>query len=107
MTNPNGAGTIHFTTNGADPRLDGGAINTAGGAQSGTSVVLAATTTVKARVLNGSSWSALTDYTFLVDTVPASAANLVISEIDFRPGAASIRKSWPASPTGTISNTSS
>ncbi len=46
-----------------------------------------ATTTVSARVLNGGEWSALTVATFVVGTVPASAANLVVSEIHYHPAA--------------------
>jgi hypothetical protein len=48
---------------------------------------LAATTTIKTRVYDGSIglWSPLTEATFLVNVVPASAANLVVSEISYHP----------------------
>ncbi len=39
----------------------------------------------KARVLSGTTWSALNDAAFFVDTVPASSVNLVISELNYHP----------------------
>ena len=42
-------------------------------------------TTVKARVLNGVEWSALEETTFFVNTAPASADNLVVSEFSYNP----------------------
>jgi hypothetical protein len=44
---------------------------------------------VKARVLSGNEWSAITEATFLVDVIPAEPANLVISKIHYRPAAPS------------------
>lgn len=44
-------------------------------------------TEIKARVYDGSKWSPLTSGSFFVDTIPASADNLVISEINYRPSA--------------------
>lgn len=40
---------------------------------------------VRARVFDGNRWSPLTQANLTVDAVPASAANLVISEINYRP----------------------
>jgi hypothetical protein len=40
---------------------------------------------VRARVYDGSKWSPVTSATFIVDTIPASAANLVVSEFDYHP----------------------
>jgi len=40
---------------------------------------------IKARVFDGSKWSPLTDSLFIVDTTPASASNLVVSELNYRP----------------------
>jgi hypothetical protein len=45
---------------------------------------IASTTTVKARSFDGNEWSALTEATFLTG-VPASADNLVISEVFYNP----------------------
>ncbi len=46
---------------------------------------LPATTTVKARVLHNGAWSALNEATFLVNSQPASATNLKITEVDYQP----------------------
>ena len=40
---------------------------------------------ITARTLDGSDWSAPAEAYFLVDTVPANASNLVISELHYRP----------------------
>ncbi len=78
-----GTGTVYYTLDGTDPRLRGGAV--AGGAQSYTTAVpLTASTVVKSRSLSGSVWSALAEAAFQISP-PASAANLVISEIHYNP----------------------
>jgi len=46
--------------------------------------------TVSSRVLEAGNWSALNAATFYVDLVPASSANLVISEIHYRPASPSV-----------------
>jgi hypothetical protein len=49
-------------------------------------VILTQTTQVKARVRdNSGNWSPLTDYNFVVDSVPASASNIVVSELNYNP----------------------
>lgn len=83
------AGAIYFTTNGEDPRAPGGAINAAGGATVYTGpVAVAKSARVKARVWDGTNWSALTE-AYFTTAAPASAANLIITEINYnpRPGA--------------------
>lgn len=87
ISNPNAgaAGTVYFTLDGSDPRLEGGAISPAAIIYTSTPVVLSASKTVNARVLNGSTWSALNSAYFSVGAVPASAANLVISEVNYNP----------------------
>ena len=79
ITNP-GSGTIWYTTNGEDPRLPGGSTNP--NATSGSSVILNQSTRVQARVLNGGTWSALTDATFAVGPI---AQNLRITELMYNP----------------------
>ncbi|MDG2122781.1 MAG: CotH kinase family protein, partial [Verrucomicrobiales bacterium] len=44
---------------------------------------------VKTRARDGATWSALTEATFYVDLVPASPANLAITEVHYRPAAPS------------------
>ena len=80
------AGTIYYTTNGEDPRAVGGAINTGGGAATYPpgGLVLTQTANVRSRVWDGTNWSALTEALFIVG-VPATAAQLVITEINYNP----------------------
>ncbi|HEV8293465.1 MAG TPA: lamin tail domain-containing protein, partial [Tepidisphaeraceae bacterium] len=69
MTNP-GAGTIYYTTDGSDPRLVGGGLNGGAIAYSDT-INLTQSTNVRARVLNGSTWSAIIDAKFIIGPPPA------------------------------------
>jgi hypothetical protein len=49
-------------------------------------VILNSSTQVKARVLDANgNWSPVTDFNFIVDAVPASAANIVVSELNYNP----------------------
>ncbi|QDU88931.1 CotH protein [Pirellulimonas nuda] len=67
--NPNAAvqGTIYYTTDGTDPRLIGGSVNSASASVFAGAVQLpGGETTVKARILRDGQWSALTDATFSV-----------------------------------------
>ncbi|MCX6952477.1 MAG: CotH kinase family protein [Verrucomicrobia bacterium] len=41
--------------------------------------------TVRTRIKNGATWSPLTEATFVSEAVPASAANLVVSELHYHP----------------------
>ena len=61
MNNPNGGGTVYYTTDGADPRSLGGA--TAGTVYSGP-VTLSDDTRVRARVLESGTWSPEIDVNF-------------------------------------------
>ncbi len=78
------AGTIWFTTDGNDPRV---AYDTTGSrtatAQAYTAPVgINATTTVKARCLSGTTWSALMEQTF---TVGAALPRVRITELNYNP----------------------
>jgi hypothetical protein len=78
ITNPNGVGTIYYTTDGRDPRAEGGAVQ----GTAGNSVTINFPTTVKARVLNtNGQWSPLTEAFF--DS--GVTAPLIISEIMYHP----------------------
>ncbi len=83
ITNPNGTGTIYYTTNGADPRAIGGASTpgTNGGTTS-KDVSISSSVTVRARILTGSTWSALTEATF---SLPQDFTTLKVSEIMYNP----------------------
>lgn len=74
--------TVHYTTDGSDPRLTGGDINPAAVAlPPGSSLSLTGSTLLKARTLaDNGEWSALTEATFTID-----ASNLQITEIMYHP----------------------
>jgi hypothetical protein len=58
LSNPNSAGTIYYKTDGTDPRLSGGGLDPAATAYAGP-LTINAVTDLRARVLNGTQWSAL------------------------------------------------
>jgi len=83
-----GSGTIHYTTDGSDPRLDGGAISpNAITLSSGNAIPVSVGSLVKARARIGSIWSALNEGTFFVGPI-ADSSNLVISELMYNPAGA-------------------
>jgi hypothetical protein len=61
-------GQIYYTSNGVDPRASGGGISTSA-VRYAAAVKLLVSTTVKARILNGTKWSALTDARFLIESI--------------------------------------
>ncbi len=86
ISNPNSpTGTLYYSINGADPRDIGGGLN-ASALTGGSSipVTLTGTATVRARVLNGSIWSPLTEAQYFVGVL-ANASNLVVSKIHYNP----------------------
>jgi len=75
--------TIYYTLDGSDPRLPGGAVNTPGAQEySGGNINLTQTTHLKARVLDGGTWSALSEAIFAVGPV---TDNLRITEMMYHP----------------------
>ncbi|MHC4095219.1 MAG: lamin tail domain-containing protein [Planctomycetota bacterium] len=82
ITNPGGSGVIWYTTNGEDPRLPGGAVNLAHATTYSVSLNLSKSTNLKARVLDGITWSALNEAVYGVGPV---AENLRITEIMYHP----------------------
>jgi len=77
-----GPGTIYYTLDGSDPRLPGGAVNTAAVFTYTGPINITQTTRIKARSISGSTWSALTEAVFAVGPV---AENLRITEIMYHP----------------------
>ena len=77
-------GTFYYTIDGTDPRLEGGEV-----AQSAIDYVDGVTvpnsTLIRARTFDSEKWSALNEAFFYVESVPATSANLVISEIMYHP----------------------
>ncbi|MCW5553654.1 MAG: chitobiase/beta-hexosaminidase C-terminal domain-containing protein [Verrucomicrobiae bacterium] len=83
LSNPNGSGTIYYTTNGSDPRAPGGAI--AGMAYTGP-IVLSQTAAVQARVRSTTgAWSPVIEASFIVPPpaptfLPAGSADWTLNE---------------------------
>jgi hypothetical protein len=78
-----GASTVYYTNDGTDPREAW--TSSARGTLYTAPALLGTSRTIKARILSGTTWSALTEAYFSVDTVPAAAAHLVVSEFNYRP----------------------
>ncbi len=76
------SGTIWYSLNGADPRIAGGSVNSSAARVYTGPVILTKSTQVKARVLNGDTWSALNEAVYAVGLV---AENLRITEIMYNP----------------------
>ncbi len=77
-------GDIYYTLDDSDPRLPGGGIAKSA-VKYGKSLLIKSSLTVKARLLAQNQWSPLATSTFLLGTVPASPANLVVSEVMLKP----------------------
>ncbi|MGH8527599.1 MAG: lamin tail domain-containing protein, partial [Gammaproteobacteria bacterium] len=73
-------GTIYYTTNGSDPRLEGGGIAPSAFAYS-TPITLTASRNVRARAFHTNAWSALNEATF----IEATPIPLRITEFMFNP----------------------
>ncbi|MBP7951181.1 MAG: chitobiase/beta-hexosaminidase C-terminal domain-containing protein, partial [Verrucomicrobiales bacterium] len=84
LTSP-GGGDIYYTTNGEDPRTVIAGTPSASATLYSGPLTLTVSGTVRARVLSGGVWSAIDEAFFSVAAVPASALNLVISEICYHP----------------------
>jgi hypothetical protein len=80
ITNPNAAGTVYYTTDGSDPRAAGGAVAPTAVPCIGP-IDLPATTTVNARILSGTVWSALNTARFVVN----DRSPLRITELNYNP----------------------
>ena len=91
FTNSNAAGTVYYTLDGSDPRLLGGALSSSAVAYTdGTPVPLAFSARVRARVLNGTTWSALIDPNFYITQ---DFSQLAVSEIMYDPPASGVSSS--------------
>ncbi len=79
-------GTVYYMADGSDPRAIGGEIK-----PDALTYTTPLTITgdgerrLQFRSRNGSTWSALVDAVYLIDTEPASSSNLAISEIMYNP----------------------
>ncbi len=79
------SGSIYYTTDGSDPRLDGGSINpTAIFVSSGSTLSLSGSGLIRMRAKNGGEWSAIEEATFYLETL-AQSGDLAITELHYRP----------------------
>ena len=78
------AGTFYYTTDGSDPRVyyDTTGTRTPTAVAYSTPIVISSTTTIKARTLNGTTWSALAEATFTVGNLQPA---IRITEIHYNP----------------------
>jgi hypothetical protein len=81
LTNPNASGTIYFTRDGSDPRMWGGAVAASAQPYS-TPLVLSNALFLRARVRDGTNWSALVEAPFYV---VQDFAGLKVTEIMYNP----------------------
>jgi hypothetical protein len=79
--------TIHYTLDGSDPRLPGGAVSPGASLYTAAVVLNASRMTVKARAYVAASvtWSALTEAEFVSGLVAPEPSALVISELMYHP----------------------
>ncbi|MCS7337498.1 MAG: lamin tail domain-containing protein [Verrucomicrobiae bacterium] len=82
MRNPNATGTIYYTTNGADPRVYYSGQVSPFALVYTAPLTLTKTVTLKARVLSGTTWSALNEATF---TIGELGPPLRITELMYNP----------------------
>ncbi len=78
-----GNGSVYYTTDGSDPRADGGAPSAS--AVMSSNAILTETTSVMARSYDGQQWSAPSTATFVIGAEIANDSNLVVSEIMYDP----------------------
>jgi hypothetical protein len=84
ITHTNAAGTIYLTTDGSDPRAYGSGAIAPGALAYAGPVPVNAPTLVRARVLDGATWSALTEAVFYP---PQDLGRLTLTELMFNPPA--------------------
>jgi hypothetical protein len=82
LSNPNSNGSIYYTTDGSDPRNSNGLISNSATLYSSSLNLGSGTYQIKARVKNGSTWSAMCPKVYYVDQ---DYSNLVINEIHYNP----------------------
>ncbi len=84
-----GTGTLYVTTDGSDPRLEGGALKPGLVPYTTEAAIpLAASSLVKARWFSGSAWSALSEAFFFIEP-PVGPGEVRITEINYHPADAS------------------
>ncbi|MBN1804215.1 MAG: chitobiase/beta-hexosaminidase C-terminal domain-containing protein, partial [Sedimentisphaerales bacterium] len=83
-----GSDTIWYTLDGTDPRLPGGAVNTASAVTYTSAITLTKTTPVKARAKSsGGEWSALADAAYVDEEL---ASSIRVTELMYHPAVADV-----------------
>ena len=84
LVNPNTKGAIYYTTDGSDPRVIGGTVSSSAlPAPNNTTLNISATTVIKSRIVNGSTWSTLKEISFSSGNEDYS--NLKVTEVHYHP----------------------
>ncbi|KKK54684.1 hypothetical protein LCGC14_3082220, partial [marine sediment metagenome] len=91
------AGTVYYTLDGSDPRMPGAMTF------DGNPITLNETATLKARLYDNGTWSALNEATFFA-VVPADAASLAITELNYNPTEPTDEEAAVATALGVIFN---
>ena len=86
ISNPNPGGTIYYTMDGSDPRAPGagGNLVSANAIRYTGPPVFTSSALLRARVLNGTEWSALNEASFLAGSL-ADSSTLAVSELMYNP----------------------
>ena len=77
-------GLVYVTSDGSDPRVEGGTVSPLATVVNGP-VTVAPGVTIKARAFFDGEWSALTEATYAAPMVPADTSNLRLSELHYHP----------------------
>jgi len=82
LINPNAGGEIYYTLDGTDPRLEGGSVSSVAVTYTSGGIAFNQSATLKARVKDGTEWSALHKLNLFVD---ADLDGLKLTEIMYHP----------------------
>lgn len=82
ISNPNPSGTVFYTTDGSDPRTPFSGAAAPGASAYDSPIGFNTSTIVRARVLNGTEWSALVEGTYYL---PQDLSALALTEIMYNP----------------------
>lgn len=86
LTLTGGTGALYVTTDGSDPRQEGGTVQPGLSAYTaGSAIALTSSGIVRARWFDGTRWSALNEATFYIEPLASATSALRITEIHYNP----------------------